>query len=874
MALEPAGVSLQAQGFNDYIKKLDTIEKKNRAVFDQQFKGTGKSFAEVTKAANAYEKELKDVEQAQKKAAREAEKLAQAQVRAANKARAAQEKQRKSQVASAAAASQARRGAVGQIVGGVGGAALAGGPAGLVVAGIQKVIEFRKESIELSKTQAAAEAQLAAAIKSTGGAAGLTSKQLIAQAAAFQEVTNFGDETTIAAQAQLLTFTKIGGETFPRATKAILDLATRMDGDLKGATIQVGKALNDPVAGLSALSRSGVQFSEAQKELVKGFVETNDIAAAQSVILKELETQFGGSAEAARAADEGSIALGNAFGDLQEEIGEVFRQFQRMFKTAETGIGIIGFLTDRIKTLQQVVAFAGAGFSAFKSVLSDTFDRVVTTGKNIGKVIQGEATDPIKSFSQILDTAGEKAIVEFKELATVIGETFDEEPLDPIKDDIDEAIVSVESYKKALKSAEQLQLSFARSAEDAARKLARANEDIARKQGRQVNKLEEKQAKDREKILDDQIKERENFEKDGLKEIANAEKDIAKERAKADESRLKAQKKLQDKLRQQEERFRLSQLQGSRRFALAERRLRAEGDILALQELREDRELTLQEEKENFNATQKETIKSGKEQINEQEKVSGDRVNEIKERIEKERAELLTGFDTELADFQQKQIEERANLQAKFAEQAEDRKIALAREEEDRRISQARQLEDLGRSLAEQEGVTKEGSEKVALALEEVFGIDGSASNIMTGFTAKTESEFRDLFDNLNEIVTDEGKVLDLSDVGLPSTSPGRRTSNASGIPRFQEPGTVPGPLGSPQLVIAEGGERFLGADSARQNFAMTAPVIPSQTLNVAMSGGFNITGGGEGNEEIIQAATTEMVESIQIAVNRLARRN
>ena len=60
--------------------------------------------------------------------------------------------------------------------------------------------------------------------------------------------------------------------------------------------------------------------------------------------------------------------------------------------------------------------------------------------------------------------------------------------------------------------------------------------------------------------------------------------------------------------------------------------------------------------------------------------------------------------------------------------------------------------------MAKQEGVTKEGSEKIALALEEVFGIDGSASNIMSGFTAKTESEFRDLFDNLNKIVTDEAQ--------------------------------------------------------------------------------------------------------------------
>ena len=60
----------------------------------------------------------------------------------------------------------------------------------------------------------------------------------------------------------LLTFTNIGKDVFPKATETMLDMATAMNSgmtpsaeQLKGVSIQLGKALNDPVEGISALSR-------------------------------------------------------------------------------------------------------------------------------------------------------------------------------------------------------------------------------------------------------------------------------------------------------------------------------------------------------------------------------------------------------------------------------------------------------------------------------------------------------------------------------------------------------------------------------------------------------------------------------------------
>jgi len=202
----------------------------------------------------------------------------------------------------------------------------------------------------------AAQAQLAAAILSTGSAAGRTIGQLNAHAAALQGVTKFGDEATNAMQGVLLTFTQIQGGTFDRATVATMDLATAMGTDLKAAALQVGKALNDPVLGMTALSRSGIQFTEAQKDVVKAMVATNDLAGAQGIILGELEKQFGGSAAAARDTLGGALAaLGNSFGDLFELSGPATETLRASIDR------LIGSITDP----RFVAAIQGIGAALF-----------------------------------------------------------------------------------------------------------------------------------------------------------------------------------------------------------------------------------------------------------------------------------------------------------------------------------------------------------------------------------------------------------------------------------------------------------------------------------------------------------------------------
>ena len=184
------------------------------------------------------------------------------------------------------------------------------------------VISSFRAIIEKTREQEAAVAQLEARLESTGGVSGKTSKELQGLASSLQKVTTFGDEAIISMQSMLLTFTNIKGDRFNEATKAILDMSVALKTDLKSASIQVGKALNDPIKGVTALSRSGVQFTETQKDLIKSFVAVGDSASAQGVILEELSVQFGGAAEAAADTFGGALdQLSNAFGDLLEADG-------------------------------------------------------------------------------------------------------------------------------------------------------------------------------------------------------------------------------------------------------------------------------------------------------------------------------------------------------------------------------------------------------------------------------------------------------------------------------------------------------------------------------------------------------------------------
>lgn len=179
--------------------------------------------------------------------------------------------------------------------------------------------------LKLSADQEKAEAKLEAVLEATGHAAGLSAEELKKYASQLQAVTTYGDEATIAAMGMLASFKNIKGDQFKETIKAAQDMSTVMDQDLKSSIVMLGKALNDPAIGLTAMTRAGVTFSKEQQDVIKNLAKTNRLAEAQTMILKELRSEFGGAAEKeAKTFGGRMVQLKNAIGDLGEQIGGAF----------------------------------------------------------------------------------------------------------------------------------------------------------------------------------------------------------------------------------------------------------------------------------------------------------------------------------------------------------------------------------------------------------------------------------------------------------------------------------------------------------------------------------------------------------------------
>jgi hypothetical protein len=198
----------------------------------------------------------------------------------------------------------------------------AAGIAGVTV-GIRSLVNGFQYVLEVGEKYERQQLRTEALVKSTAGAAGLSSKALgeLADDVALntlQSVDGVSKAINI-----MQTFRSVTGDTFKQSIALSADLATVMGGDITSSALQLGKALEDPVKGITALSRSGVSFTESQKELIKSLSETGEKAEAQRIILAELEKQVGGVGEAE------SKGLSGSYDTLGQKVDELALSFGR-----------------------------------------------------------------------------------------------------------------------------------------------------------------------------------------------------------------------------------------------------------------------------------------------------------------------------------------------------------------------------------------------------------------------------------------------------------------------------------------------------------------------------------------------------------------
>lgn len=262
--------------------------------------------------------------------------------------------------------------------------------------------------------------QLDAVLKSTKNAIGLTKDEAINLSGAMQKVTTYADEVVLGGENLLLTFTNIGKDIFPQATEVMLDMSTALGQDVKSSAIQLGKALQDPILGVTALRRVGVNFNSAQQEVIKKLVETGHAAEAQAMILKELSTEFGGSARAAAQTFGGQLTqVKNILGDFMEEVGKFLAahlrpMIQGLIDWTNRMGGVEGVMTSLTNFIKSDV------FPVFRyvgNVLSQWIENIRWAGEAI-------ATYLLPKFKALYNTIVGDVVPALKELWQKIGIPF------------------------------------------------------------------------------------------------------------------------------------------------------------------------------------------------------------------------------------------------------------------------------------------------------------------------------------------------------------------------------------------------------------------------------------------------------------------
>jgi hypothetical protein len=239
---------------------------------------------------------------------------------------------------------------------------------------VEKATDFIKESIEGGpRGQQKTNAQTEAVLESTGHAAQchrlMRSRSSVDQKLSLK--TAVDNDQIQASENMLATFTNIqnrvgkNNDIFTQATKVSTDLAVAMKMGPAKAALQVGKALNDPVKGMTRLQRIGVTFTDAQKKQVAAMVKVGDTAGAQKVILAELTKEFGGSAAAQATASE---KFHNSFHLLQEQIGTALLPV--LDKMAIYGTKAVAWLQKNPTAMKAILIGIGAIAAAFLVVIA------------------------------------------------------------------------------------------------------------------------------------------------------------------------------------------------------------------------------------------------------------------------------------------------------------------------------------------------------------------------------------------------------------------------------------------------------------------------------------------------------------------------
>ena len=297
---------------------------------------------------------------------------------------------------------------------------------GAALAGVA-IGDFLLKSIAAAEESVQATARLDAVARSMGGGVQYATDRLKDYAGELSKSLAVEDESILAVQTKLLTFQALAdtadqaGGALDRATKAAFDLAAAGFGSAESNAVQLGKALQDPVKGMTALARSGVTFTEAEKARIQTLAESNRLGEAQAIILAAVEKQVGGVAEASVTA---TARISRVWGEVQEQVGTVLLPAVEAIadELDRSGTAAGGFLEPLLQASRAATALNDQ-MARLSTLLTGTEQQTVDLGANILDAFgagTGEVARIITNIETLIELLGGDVVPRAHEAGTAV----------------------------------------------------------------------------------------------------------------------------------------------------------------------------------------------------------------------------------------------------------------------------------------------------------------------------------------------------------------------------------------------------------------------------------------------------------------------
>jgi phage-related protein len=252
-------------------------------------------------------------------------------------------------------------------------------PAGLAVAALGGFLVTAAKGAEEARQ---ANQRLGNVLESMGF--GEATDRVAAYAESLEKTIAVDADVIKATQTKLATFAGLtktvneAGGAFDRATLAALDMAAAGFGTAEGNAVQLGKALENPIKGIAALAKSGVTFTDQEKEKIKTLVESNKLLEAQDMVLAAIEKQVGGTSKASASSfDKMKFSLAG----ISDTFGELVLPAIDKFAVLLAGVSV--FVAENEKLVAILVLTVGGLALAVLAVNAamKVFNAVMIVGK-------------------------------------------------------------------------------------------------------------------------------------------------------------------------------------------------------------------------------------------------------------------------------------------------------------------------------------------------------------------------------------------------------------------------------------------------------------------------------------------------------------